>query len=73
MQQIAINATAKILLSLWPRLEPLVLAAVVQIARQVVQSARDGQFPQQWKFLEPGFDAAADQILHVLDQVTPAS
>ena len=72
MQSTLINAAERLLLKLWPTLEPILLIALANIARRVIQTARDGSFPAQWKLLEPAFDATAEDLLRTINEKFPS-
>ena len=72
MQSTLIAAAERLLLKFWPMLEPILLVALANIARRVIQTARDGSFPAQWKFLEPAFDSCADDLLRTINETFPS-
>ena len=57
---------ALVLVKLWPQLEDAMLRLAVKQARELIQRAKDGTFPDKWKWAEPFFDQVADEILKLL-------
>lgn len=66
MQNALVSALVSAVVKFWPQIEPLVLKAMSRLARQVIQNARDGSFPDRWKWAEPVFDGIADEVLKML-------
>lgn len=63
MQAALVNALVASITKFWPTLEPLVMRAISKVARNLIEKARAGTFPDRWKFAEPVFDGIADELL----------
>lgn len=69
MQSTLVNALVNAVIKFWPQIEPLVIQAGAKLARRVIQQAKDGTFPDKWKWAEPIFDGLADEVLKLLPAV----
>ena len=67
MQTAITLAIERALISLWPKIEPLILSAAAGIVMRLAQAAKDHAFPERWKFLEPVVDSIADDVIAALE------
>jgi hypothetical protein len=66
MQQAMIAAFERALLNLLPRMEPLLIQAAKNIAKNLILAAKAKSLPDRYKWAEPIIDDVGDDLLKLI-------